>query len=212
MFCTNCGKEIADNASFCPHCGNRIKDKKDKNIFIALILTFFLTGLGSIYAGNTKKGLILLVLRILFIALGPLLNIFLVFSVIIWVYGFYETYRDVQIANGNDNPRLIRDFKNMNQNGKIITALFVGIILLIAIAGCIGFLLTEYSPSNYSNTHYYKAGEGYGGSSSHSSSHYSGVDTSPNSIARNDPDWYYDHYEYGDNPDIDDYLETEGYD
>ena len=100
----------------------------------------------------------------------------------------------------------------MNQNGKIITALFVGIILLIAIAGCIGFLLTEYSPSNYSNTHYYKAGEGYGGSSSHSSSHYSGVDTSPNSIARNDPDWYYDHYEYGDNPDIDDYLETEGYD
>lgn len=28
----------------------------------------------------------------------------------------------------------------------------------------------------------------------------------------NDPDWYYDHYEYGDNPDVDDYLESEGYD
>ena len=43
------------------------------------------------------------------------------------------------------------------------------------------------------------------------SSHY-GVDTSPSTIARNDPDWYYDHYEYGDNPKIDDYLESQGYD
>ena len=47
--------------------------------------------------------------------------------------------------------------------------------------------------------------------SSGSSSHY-GVDTSPSTIARNDPDWYYDHYEYGDNPKIDDYLESQGYD
>ena len=39
-----------------------------------------------------------------------------------------------------------------------------------------------------------------------------GVDTSPSTIARNDPDWYYDHYEYGDNYYIDDYLESEGYD
>ena len=39
-----------------------------------------------------------------------------------------------------------------------------------------------------------------------------GVDTSPSTIARNDPDWYYDHYEYGDNYYIDDYLESHGYD
>ena len=44
------------------------------------------------------------------------------------------------------------------------------------------------------------------------SSHYGGVDDSPSKIATRDPDWYYDHYEYGDNPDIDDYLESEGYD
>ena len=31
-------------------------------------------------------------------------------------------------------------------------------------------------------------------------------------LAKNDPDWYYDHYEYEDNYDIDDYLESEGYD
>lgn len=38
------------------------------------------------------------------------------------------------------------------------------------------------------------------------------VDDSPYTIARNDPDWYYDHYEYGDNYAIDDYLESQGYD
>jgi hypothetical protein len=38
------------------------------------------------------------------------------------------------------------------------------------------------------------------------------VDNSPSTIARNDPDWYYDHYDYGDNYAIDDYLESQGYD
>ncbi len=47
---------------------------------------------------------------------------------------------------------------------------------------------------------------------SSSSSRYSGVDNSPHSIARNDPDWYYDHYDYGDYDDIDEYLESQGYD
>lgn len=47
-------------------------------------------------------------------------------------------------------------------------------------------------------------------SSSHRSPNYD-VDTSPETIAKNDPDWYYDHYEYGDYPEIDDYLESQGY-
>lgn len=49
----------------------------------------------------------------------------------------------------------------------------------------------------------------YGGSS-YSSPSYD-VDDSPETIAKNDPDWYYDHYEYGDYPEIDDYLESQGY-
>ncbi len=31
-------------------------------------------------------------------------------------------------------------------------------------------------------------------------------------LSRTDPGAYYDHYEYGDNYDIDNYLESEGYD
>ena len=53
--------------------------------------------------------------------------------------------------------------------------------------------------------------EYYPPSTSSSSNHYRGVDNSPHTIARNDPDWYYDHYDYGDYDDIDEYLESHGY-
>ena len=39
-----------------------------------------------------------------------------------------------------------------------------------------------------------------------------GIDDSPSIIAKRDPDWYYDHYDYGDNDKIDEYLESQGYD
>ena len=96
-------------------CGKKIKNK---NIYIALVLTFILTGLGSIYAGNTKKGLTLLILRVLFAALAFFSNIFGILFVLVWVYGFYEVYNDVQIANRNSSPNLINDFKNWNQQNK----------------------------------------------------------------------------------------------
>ena len=48
-------------------------------------------------------------------------------------------------------------------------------------------------------------------SSSSSGDHYHTVVGSRSSVAKNDPDSYYDYYEYGDNYEIDDYLESEGY-
>lgn len=53
-------------------------------------------------------------------------------------------------------------------------------------------------------------GYGYGYSGGHG--HYGGVDTSPNSIVRTNPDWFYDYYDYGDYDEIDEYLESDGYD
>ncbi len=53
---------------------------------------------------------------------------------------------------------------------------------------------------------------GSSSSSGGSGSHYGGVDTSPYHLAKNDPGAYYDHYEYGDNYKIDDYLESQGFD
>lgn len=82
MFCDNCGAELADNATFCSKCGKKIKNK---NIYIALVLTFILTGLGSIYAGNTKKGLLLMIIRVVSAALAIFSNIFSILSVLVWV-------------------------------------------------------------------------------------------------------------------------------
>ena len=48
-------------------------------------------------------------------------------------------------------------------------------------------------------------------SNDNSNRNYEGVDDSPYTIAKNDPDWYYDHYDYGDYDEIDEYLESQGY-
>lgn len=62
-----------------------------------------------------------------------------------------------------------------------------------------GFELT-YTPTGY--TSYYPS----------QSSHYHTVVPDRYTLSRTDPGAYYDHYEYGDNYAIDDYLESEGYD
>lgn len=195
MFCDNCGCELADDTTFCSKCGKRIKTKS-KNIYLALILTFFITGLGSVYAGNIKKGLVLFLARMGFILLGSFIsNLFIMISILIWAYAFYEAYKDVQVVNGDVNIN------------KTIAILITCIILFVVVFGCVGLVIVDnYSPEDLSNYHHHTS------SSSSHSSHYGGVDTSPDKIAKNDPDSYYDYYEYGDNDKIDEYLESEGFD
>ena len=63
----------------------------------------------------------------------------------------------------------------------------------------------EFFPTYQTQSTYYSSsGSGH--------SHYGGVDDSPYTIAERDPDWYYDHYDYGDNDYIDEYLVSDGYD
>lgn len=50
------------------------------------------------------------------------------------------------------------------------------------------------------------------GYSTGSSSHYNTVVPDRYTLSRTDPGAYYDYYEYGDNYEIDDYLESEGFD
>ena len=218
MYCGNCGEKLANDAKFCPKCGFKVKGgkSKSKNIYIAFILTFVFSGLGSIYAGNVEKGLRLLGLRIIFAVVGLFVGIFSVLSMLVWVYSFYEAYKDVEIANGNSNPNLINDFQDLNPSSKKKVVIFVLIILVIAVVGSVGFPFVGDHSYDDSKSHYYSSGSSSSGSSGSSgsshSSHYSGVDDSPHTIAKNDPDWYYDHYDYGDYDDIDEYLESQGYD
>ena len=64
-----------------------------------------------------------------------------------------------------------------------------------------GFTQT-YSTTSYSSPSSYDSGSG----------HYHTVVPDRYTLSRTDPGAYYDHYEYGDNYDIDNYLESEGYD
>lgn len=107
----------------------------------------------------------------------------------------------------NSSPNLINNFKNKNRHSKIITILIICVILILTLNSLTIFSSTDSYPSGDLDTSNHVS---YSYESP--SSHYRGVDTSPDTLAKNDPDWYYDHYEYGDNPDIDDYLESEGYD
>lgn len=74
----------------------------------------------------------------------------------------------------------------------------------------LGLNKSEYSLLNLEPHQSYSTGSyssGGGGSS-----HYHTVVPDRYTLSRTDPGAYYDHYEYGDNYEIDDYLESEGYD
>ncbi len=67
MFCSNCGKEIDDKAVVCVHCGcatkNHVQQQKpNKSMLCAVILWFFLGGIGAhrFYIGDTTGGVLML--------------------------------------------------------------------------------------------------------------------------------------------------------
>ena len=208
MYCPNCGCKLKEGASSCSKCGYRIK-RKNKNLYIAWILTFFISGLGSIYAGNVDKGLKLLALRIIFASLGVFLNVFFALSFVVWAYSFYAAYKDIEEVNGRPNPNPIDDFRAMNSGLQIVCVIIISLFVIFAISGCFSFMAFENHSSDYSKSNHYTGSDSI--SSSHSSK-YGGVDTSPSTIAKDDPDWFYDYYDYGDYDEIDEYLESQGYD
>lgn len=123
MFCQNCGKEIPDDATFCPHCGMKnekampkdnpsVSVVKEKNMLTALVISFIFVGLGIVYAGNNKRGIILFVAGIFFGFLGLAAPICRVISLLIWAYALYDTYNQVKIANGQSNPNIFEDSRH----------------------------------------------------------------------------------------------------
>ena len=111
MFCTNCGREIADNAAICVNCGVEVgKEKKfcancgkervegqvvcigcgcplqaapaaqangekivqpgDKSALLATLLSCFIPGVGQIYLGQVTKGIVLLIVNLVWNLVG----------------------------------------------------------------------------------------------------------------------------------------------
>jgi TM2 domain-containing membrane protein YozV len=92
MFCSNCGKELLQEARFCQYCGfavngvpnvqtvKIIQEKQPKNKFIAILLLLFLGGAGihDFYLEYHGKGLakILILLFLGWIYVGLIINFF----------------------------------------------------------------------------------------------------------------------------------------
>ena len=73
----------------------------EKSMAIAMILSFIIAGLGIIYVGDdVRKGLIILGAVIVCNIISTFVFFFIVVPIIIWAYGLYLTYQEVNAHNG----------------------------------------------------------------------------------------------------------------
>lgn len=136
MFCENCGKEIPDNARFCGNCGKQIKKTnnivtEEKNMILALFLSIFLMGLGLVYAGDKKKGVILFIATLIFNRLRKF-EIFFIIAIILWVYAIYETYKEVKKANGEEKTNLLEDIKIFSKSQYFAPVIVIAILFVVS--------------------------------------------------------------------------------
>jgi TM2 domain-containing membrane protein YozV len=64
-----------------------------KNPILAVIISFFFPGLGSVYAGKTMMGIAIFIIAIILSALSTLVftGVFILY-LIVWIYGMYDAY------------------------------------------------------------------------------------------------------------------------
>lgn len=115
MFCPNCGAENKEGAKFCVQCGTKLNQEPEaapkpaetayratsststtsqpiqkasaKNPVVAAILSFVIAGVGQMYNGEMKKGLLMLGGTII---LGALTGGIL--AIAIWLWAIYDAY------------------------------------------------------------------------------------------------------------------------
>ncbi len=73
----------------------------EKNMVVALVISFIFTGLGIAYAGDFQKGIIFFAIAIVLNVLGFWVSpIFSIISIAFWAYALYATYQEVNAVNG----------------------------------------------------------------------------------------------------------------
>ena len=123
-FCSNCGFEMPKASKFCPECGTTaervppvmntttIVVPSNKSSGLAALLSFLIIGLGQVYLGLTKKGIILFVLAIIsgiliFVLIGWIL------WVLVWVYAIYDAYNSGEKMRNGIEVEDTLDFNNL---------------------------------------------------------------------------------------------------
>jgi TM2 domain-containing membrane protein YozV len=122
-FCENCGDPVSADEVFCEKCGNRIEQasggqtspppayqaqspvatqqpKQTKNPIVAALLSLLLCGVGQMYNGQWKKGIVLLVGVII---LAYLIGIF---AIVVTLFAIYDAYTT---ANKINNGEQVKD-------------------------------------------------------------------------------------------------------
>ena len=111
MFCTKCGVANRENANFCKACAaplnlgviaqpspQTLVINATKSPGLAAVLSFFICGLGQIYNGQILKGIFMIVIYGLSVALTFVL-IGLITTPILWIFGMVDAYRTAERFN-----------------------------------------------------------------------------------------------------------------
>lgn len=132
-YCDKCGEELKnENAKFCDKCGAEVKlpsnqqnnfnssnmplEVNEKSMPLAIIISFFLNGLGMAYAGNILKGVGYFIGSIILsLIISSIFNEFLTFiiNLIVWIIGLVLTYQEVNEVNQQKRMLLMN---SMNKN------------------------------------------------------------------------------------------------
>jgi hypothetical protein len=76
---------------------------EEKSMALALLISFFLPGLGVAYVGDIRKGIIIFAASVIcgIISIYFAGMFFGLIRFILWVYGIYATYQEVKLYNGS---------------------------------------------------------------------------------------------------------------
>ena len=126
-YCFNCGEAYKENAVVCSNCGRpapqESKEQENgkneqteneninaeqvytgtkkpvqiKSTFFALLLSFFIPGLGQVYNGKFWKGIFFMIA----IFAGAF---FIIPGIIIWIWGLYDAYTEAEQINNGEKP------------------------------------------------------------------------------------------------------------
>ena len=123
-FCSNCGFEMPKASKFCPECGTTaervppvmntttIVVPSNKSSGLAAVLSFLIIGLGQVYLGLTKKGIILFLLAIIS---GVLMMVLIgwITWLLVWGYAIYDAYNSCEKMKKGIEVEDTLDFNNL---------------------------------------------------------------------------------------------------
>jgi TM2 domain-containing membrane protein YozV len=112
VFCRNCGGDLlSDNSSYCPVCGKPQNTAtavtmaaQTKNVGSAIALALIagiigFNGIGHLYIGKIRKGIVILVVGWIILAITFLFVPFVLIYFIFWIWQAYDVNKSAKYYN-----------------------------------------------------------------------------------------------------------------